>query len=132
MLAKCKGFGNSLNMLIATQLVTFLTINVKIFKLSIIIIWCAHTSQCFFIGSGRICKATFIRSWTSLLSCIKDWFLICDVNNELGKVDVAEKVVVDTQVVDLSNIKDFFLSVVLMFFCFLLAHLMNCPKNLTF
>ena len=42
-----------------------------------------------------------------LLSRFKDWILICDVDDELGKVDVAEEVVVGTKVVDESNNKDF-------------------------
>ena len=42
-----------------------------------------------------------------LLSCFKDWILICDVDDELGKVDVAEEVVGGTKVVDESNNKDF-------------------------
>ena len=41
------------------------------------------------------------------LSCFKDLILICDVEDELGKVDVAGEVVVDTKVVDESNNKDF-------------------------
>lgn len=44
-----------------------------------------------------------------LLSCNRNWFLISDVDDELGKVDVAEEMVVGgRQVVAESNIKDFF------------------------
>ena len=43
----------------------------------------------------------------SLLSCFKDWILIFDVDDELGKVDVAEEVVVGTKIGDESNNKDF-------------------------
>ena len=43
----------------------------------------------------------------SLLSCFKEWILIFDVDDELGKVDAAEEVVVGTKFVDESNNKDF-------------------------
>ena len=46
-----------------------------------------------------------------LLACTKDWFLISDEDDELGKVDVSEEMVVGTtQVVGELNIKDFFVS----------------------